>query len=338
MQHVGRYLVAFASLAGCADEAAESSRTTVAPTVVSNPIELVLSGAEPVIPHGLVDSTYLLAGASTRFDDMSHLWVVAFAQGGGASPRIRHLTSTDGLTWTPDAKPVEVDDQLGFDDIGPIPSSVLVDDDGTWLMYGGGRLDGTSRQIIWRATAPGPDGPWQMHPEPVLAPADTGWDTELTDHPSVVRTADGYLMAYGGAGRGQRNRNRIGVARSADGIDWIRQLATLPEADDSEALGPFACGMAARTMFEPELIEVATGFRLLFGVMVGDDMLLGAADSSDGRTWTCAIEGTVLQPTQFGTRSTGLHSYVVVRGDPAGSVLVEVLSGDASDLWLVVPS
>lgn len=32
-----------------------------------------------------------------------------------------------------------------------------------------------------------------------------------------------------------------------------------------------------------------------------------------------------------------MHSYVLVRDDPAGTILVEVLSDGASDLWLVRP-
>jgi hypothetical protein len=39
----------------------------------------------------------------------------------------------------------------------------------------------------------------------------------------------------------------------------------------------------------------------------------------------------------FGGPGTGLHSFVVVRDAPAGTMLVEVLSDGASDLWLVLP-
>jgi hypothetical protein len=176
-----------------------------------------------------------------------------------------------------------------------------------------------------------------MHPEPVLTPSADGWDSAITDHPSVLRSDNGYLMSYGGAGGAQPNRNRIGLARSPDGITWTRQTAMLPEADDADALGPVGCGIDARTMFEPELIKLDEGLRLLFGAMVGDDMVIGAADSADGRTWACAADGPLLEPADFGGPGTGLHSYVVVRDAPAGTMLVEVLSNGASDLWLVLP-
>lgn len=66
-------------------------------------------------------------------------------------------------------------------------------------------------------------------------------------------------------------------------------------------------------------------------------MLVGAVDSTDGRTWACAAEGPLLEPADFGGPGTGLHSYLVVRDDPAGKMFVEVLSDGASDLWLALP-
>jgi len=327
-------------LAGCTRVA-----TTPAPSVPNSPgptpepISLAPSGSVPAIAHEALDAGFVLGAAAIRVEDVTHLWAVAFSTEEGVPPELRHLTSADGETWVADEQPVQLDaTMLGVNEIGPVPSSVLVDDDGTWLLYGGARLAGSDEPIIWRATAPGPDGPWAMHPEPVLTPSADGWDSAITDHPSVLRTDDGYLMAYGGASGARPNRNRIGVARSPDGIAWTRESATLPpEADDAEALGPAACGIDARTMFEPELVHLRDGLRLAFGAMVGDDMFIGAADSLDGRTWACAAEGPLLEPSDFGGPRTGLHSYVTVRDDPAGTILVEVLADGASDLWLVRP-
>lgn len=294
--------------------------------------------SEPVVSHASLNADYVMGAAAVHVDGVSHLWVVAFGSDGDAPPEIRHLTSLDGLTWVPSEEPIELDATvLGLNEIGPVPSSVLVDVGGSWLLYGGGRLAETDAPVVWRATAPAPDGPWTMHPEPVLTPSADGWDSAITDHPSVLRTDDGYLMAYGGASGAQPNRNRIGIARSDDGITWTRETATLPEADDAEALGPTACGIDGRTMFESDLMQLDDGFRMLFGVIVDDDMFIGAADSVDGRTWDCAADGPLLAPTDFGGPGTGLHSYVVVRDDPAGTVLVEVLSDGASDLWAARP-
>jgi hypothetical protein len=335
---VGPVIIA-ALIAGCTpvvDGPTPSMAGSPVPTL--RPISLAPSGSAPAIDHEILDAGFVLGAAGIHVDGMSHLWVVAFSTDPDVAPGLRHLTSTDGQAWVADAEPVQLDaSRLGLNDIGPVPSSVLVDADGSWLLYGGGRTAGRDDPIIWRATAPGPDGPWTMHPEPVLTPSADGWDSAITDHPSVLRTDEGYLMSYGGASGAQPNRNRIGLARSSDGITWTGESASLPGADDAEALGPAACGIEARTMFEPELTRIGAGLRMLFGAMVDDDMFIGAIDSPDGRTWACAIEGPVLAPADFGGPGTGLHSYVLIRDDPGSTMLVEVLSDGASDLWLVVP-
>lgn len=325
-------------LTGCAGIAATPAPQSAAPVRTPSPMSLAPADASPAIPHETLDAGFVLGAAATHVDGVSHLWTVAFSTEEGIAPALIHLTSTDGQAWAADPEPVGLDAAvLGVNDIGPVPSSVLVDADGTWLLYGGARTAGNDAPIIWRATAPGPNGPWTMHPEPVLTPSADGWDSAITDHPSVLRTADGYLMSYGGASGAQPNRNRIGLAQSSDGIAWTRTSATLDAADDAEALGPAACGIDARTMFEPELVLADDGLRLLFGVMVGDDMFIGAAESADGRAWACATKGPLLEPADFGGPGTGLHSYVLVRDDPAGTMLVEVLSDGASDLWRALP-
>lgn len=326
-----------ALLAGCAGMATVPSPS--APTPVPMPSVLALHpvGPGPVILHEELDAGWVLGAAAIEVDGVSHLWAVTFGIEEDVPPSLRHLTSADGRTWIADEDPVRLDaSALGVNEIGPVPSSILVDDDGTWLLYGGARLTASDAPIIWRATAPGPGGPWTMHPEPVLTPSTDGWDSAITDHPSVLRTDDGYLMAYGGASGAQPNRNRVGLARSSDGIAWTRQAATLAGADDADALGPVACGIDARTMFEPELSRLDGGLRLLFGAIVEDDMLIGAVESGDGRAWACAADGPLLRPADFGGAGTGLHSYVVLRDAPAGSMLVEVLADGASDLWLVL--
>jgi hypothetical protein len=329
-------------LPGCAGAASAplptASSPPASPPSSPTPIRLAPVGSGPAILHEAVDAGFVLGAAAIEVDGVAHLWAVAFRTEPDIPPDLVHLTSDDGTTWEAGPEPVRLDaTALGVNDIGPIPSSVLIDGDGTWLLYGGARRAGSDAPIVWRATSPGPDGPWTVHPEPVLTPSADGWDSAITDHPSVLRTDDGYLMAYGGAGGAQPNRNRIGFARSPDGIAWTRIPATLPAADDGDALGPVACGIDARTMFEPELVRTDGGLRLLFGAMVDDDMFIGAADSPDGRTWTCAAEGALLEPADFGGPGTGLHSYVLVRDDPNGMLLVEVLSDGASDLWRVLP-
>ena len=318
-------------------QAQTPSATEHPPEPSEAPITFSVVGDAPVIEPADYGAAYLLPGAAVVHDDTYHLYPVAFYADPGEAPRVLHLVSEDGTSWTGDPSASVLEDfQIELDDVGAVPSSAFVDDDGTWVMYGGGRLPGGTTPIVWRATAPGPDGPWTAHPEPILVPDREGWDSAITDHPGVLATADGYLMGYGGAGIGSPNRNRIGFATSTDGISWTRVAATLDGADDDQALGPSACGVEARTMFEPHLLPTDGGQVLVFGVMVegqDDAMQILTATSADGVTWTCASGDDVLESGDI-PGAPGLHSFVAVEDDGATIVLIEVLGEASSALWL----
>jgi hypothetical protein len=251
---------------------------------------------------------------------------------------VLHLTSEDGLTWTGDPS-LSVLDDLGIelDEVGAVPSSAFVTDDGTWVMYGSGRRPGSADPIVWRATAPRADGPWTAESAPVLLPSEGGWDSAISDHPGVVPTEDGFLMGYGGASAATPNRNRIGMATSADGVTWTRMAAAMAGADDGQALGPRACGVDARSMFEPHLLATDDGHLLVFGVMLAgsrDAMEIHAAISLDATEWTCAPGGDAITSEDF-PGAPDLHSFVAFEDDGAPMMLVEVLGEASSTLWLV---
>jgi hypothetical protein len=309
----------------------ESTPATDTPTT----FEVV--GDEPVIDPADYGAAYLLPGAAVIHEGTYHLYPVAFYADAAETPRVLHLTSSEGETWAGDASASVLEDfPIELDDTGAVPSSAFVDEDGSWVMYGGGRRTGGTDPIVWRATAPGPEGPWTAHPEPVLEPDGDGWDGAITDHPSVVPTDDGYLMGYGGASITAPNRNRIGLATSTDGLSWTPVSATLHGADDGEALGPSACGVEARTMFEPHLLSTEEGYSLVFGVMLRDEddaMQILTATSPNGVDWTCPRGADAVASDDF-PGGPGLHSFVAVDDGAAGFLLVEVLGDDRSTLWL----
>lgn len=301
------------------------------------PITFSVIGDAPVIDPADYGAAYLLPGAAVVHEDTYHLYPVAFSADPAEEPRVLHLTSEDGVSWTGDPSASVFEEfEIDLDDIGAVPSSAFVAEDGTWVMYGGGRLPGGTDPIVWRATAPGPDGPWSAHPDPLLEPDGENWDSAITDHPGVIPTDDGYLMGYGGASIGSPNRNRIGFATSIDGVSWTRVEATLDGADDDQALGPSACGVEARTMFEPHLLATDGGFLLVFGIMLADEddaMQILAAESSDGLQWTCTPGGDALDSHDF-PGAPGLHSFVALEDGSTPMVLVEVLGDASSTLWL----
>lgn len=320
---------------GC--QPATSERALPSPSAEAT-IAFEMVGDGPVIDPTDYGAAYLLPGATVVADGVMHLYAVAFSADPSEPPRVLHLVSDDGISWSGDADASVLGSvELELDGVGAVPSSAFVTDDGTWVMVGGGRLPGGTRPIAWRATAPGPDGPWTAHPEPILEPSPSGWDSAIVDHPSVIPTADGELMAYGGAAGSSPNRNRIGFATSEDGVTWTRVDATMDGADDGTALGPDACGIDARTMVEPHLVTVGGAHLLVFGVMPegsDTDMQIVTATSSDGRAWTCASGADALGSDDMpGGRS--IHSLAVIdHPDGPPRLLLEILGDNQSTLWL----
>ena len=90
-------------------------------------------------------------------------------------------------------------------------------------MYGGeflywyqaGRKDTPSLGL-----ARSPDGrAWTKHPAPVLAPGPRGsWDERGVGDPYVIRIEPWFYMFY--LGQDRARRQRLGLARSADGVRW----------------------------------------------------------------------------------------------------------------------
>ena len=119
-------------------------------------------------------------------------------------------------------------------------------------------------------------------------------------------------------------------------MTWTRTEATLDGADDDAALGPSACGVEARTMFEPHLLPTDDGQLLVFGVMLEgspDAMRILAATSPDGVHWTCATAEDALDSEDF-PGAPSLHSFVVMGDASSRLMLVEVLGDASSSLWL----
>lgn len=331
-------VAAVAVLTGCSPSSDPASTSTLTSSPPSAQATVV---PELVLAHQDLDAAYVLPGTAIEHGGVHHLWVVLFDSDPEAPPRVVHLTSSDGRAWDGDTQISVLDGAaIGLDRVGPVPSSVLVGADGGWRMYGSGRLAQTKTPIVWTASAPGPDGPWTVAPEPALRPSGDGWDGSITDHPSVVATEDGYLMAYGGASGSAPNRNRIGFARSTDGLTWERTPAAMDAADDPDALGPSACGIDARSMVEPELRSADEGYRLSFGIFeaTANTMVIGAAVSADGESWTCVRDGPFAASRDL-EGAPGIHSFLSLRIDGREWLLVEVLAEDsaASDLWLVEP-
>src|SRR3972149_318727 len=269
----------------------------------------------------------LQGGIVRRSTAMVAAGMVLLAAGGGAS------TGEGSLTTTTTTRPIETTtvpstttttgasttttttfpprfasvDLFTFVSAGPgvhggpaLASSVLVDDDGTWVLYfytwdSPGWPAGQSK--IGRATAPSPTGPWTADLQPVLFPGPAGaWDEYAVLAPSVIKTETGYEMYF--AGR-TRDGAMIGRATSPDGVPWTKYDNAATTDDPFGASYP---GMRPgdpregnvwdlRSVMQPRVALTNDGYVMLYTAAntITDPVLIsqkyGLAVSDDGLEW-----------------------------------------------------
>ena len=298
--------------------------------------EAAVIGDAPVFdPADAIGYGFVLPGAGILDSDAAHAWVIGFGAERG-NQEVVHLTSSSGgAHWQVGSRRVEEEIGLELLPPGPIPSTVLPPDAGDeWLMYfSGSPAGGVDGADIWRATAPGPDGPWTADREPVLARADVptedGTDPTQLDFPTVVRTDDGYLMLFGWSPN--RATTLIRSATSGDGTSWT--------VSGEAAIDLGLCGgFDTRSVAMPRVAADGDGgWTALyggFGDEVDASMAIGLAQSTDGLAWTCASAEPILEVRHI-PGSERLHSYALLAADDAlPRLLVESLVGERSELWL----
>jgi hypothetical protein len=285
--------------------------TTPAPTLRPLPDTLAAEGLfdvyqdRPIVPHGPAgswDAQFTDPGAAVYHDGLYHMFHNGFV-GWPAPVGVAYSTSADGFQWTRvQEEPVFVGDDLAYVGLTALASSALVEDDGAWVLYfytwDENRWPAATK--IGRATAPAPQGPWTADAEPVLLQGSAGeWDDYAVRAPSVVRTAEGYIMFYSGY---TRQQGRIGLATSADGIHWTKYddpaTAEAPYAASDPVFLPGETGAWDRGhVFQPRVAATAEGFVMLYSAapsVNGSGGRLGYAISPDGLKWARS-EGPILE-------------------------------------------
>lgn len=117
---------------------------------------------------------------------------------------------------------------------------------------------------------------WQTEPNPVLDPGPVGsWDERAVADPYVIRAGADFYMYY--LGQDRAVRQRIGVARSPDGVHWTKLRANpLVEMDDDE-----------RGIGEPAVWQSHGFYWMLYTVRdFAEQRFLRLARSTDGIHWT----------------------------------------------------
>ena len=267
-----------------------------------------------------------LPAAYSVADGVHHAYVVGFGDAPG-DQQVFHLTSADGLGWTLDGNDPFADLGLEASPPGPIPGSVI-QVDGEWVMYLWAvpvpQIEGAQ---IYRATAPGPGGPWTADPEPVLAVGDPGEvDDGGLDFPAVVETDDGFVMLYGANGGDHPNEARILLARSDDGVTWEKA---------GRVLEPEVCGGQSTDFIAiPRLFSFDGGYLAL--TLLDSD--IAAVRSLDAVEWTCAADGPAFLAGQI-QGSDRVHTVAAAQVGDGINVIIEALMTApdgvvGSELWL----
>jgi hypothetical protein len=298
-------------------------------------------GDRPVIERGFVPNRgAILPGAVVADGDTFHAWVIAFGSTPGVQ-EVHHLTSPDAVAWTeaPDPSLEALSDGLG--NPGALPTTVLQDGD-HWTMYLTGTL-ASEREgwEVWRATAPSAEGPWTRSEAPVLRRGPAGaWDSGGLDFPTVLRTDAGYALVFSGIDPAHRDRGSIGIATSADGLEWTKRddpATTDPLRAASDAVAePGLCGgFDDRAIAQPRVIDAGDRWVMAYAGYAGPldaKATVGLAESrDDGLTWRCLGPGldTAGMPDGFVHTLTAFQ-----RGDHL-ALLVEWFRDAGTDVWLV---
>ncbi|GAB4242523.1 MAG: hypothetical protein Tsb0034_20020 [Ekhidna sp.] len=152
------------------------------------------------------------------------LYFDVFINGKGTGVGLATADNVDG--------PWDVHDQMvlkptpgSWDEHGMAASDVVLTDDGYRLYYGGlmGSITNPEMAIGMAESVDGIH--WEKHDEPVFSKGTDGaWDSHKVETPRVLKTGDGWVMAYrsdaGTATWG--DGTGYGIAISTDGIAWER--------------------------------------------------------------------------------------------------------------------
>ena len=248
--------------------------TTDAPS--ATPFRAVLT---PLVDEAVLEAAtgekYANPGGVTEVEGRFHMLRNSFSAWPGDS-FTHHLVSDDGITWeTNPSEPIITGEDVVFGDESGFAMAVL-ERDGEWFAYVY-TYDGTSEPgSIGVATAPSPEGPWDVRAEPVVEPGPEGsWDAQWVSEPSVVQTDDGVAMYFAGT---DGESSAIGLATSTDGLSWTKHDGPVLTASQSWWDGG--------TIKDPQVVRLDDGFLMTFDTAARGQFAMGVATSPDGVTWT----------------------------------------------------
>ena len=183
--------------------------------------------------------------------------------------------SQDGIAWAKRGRVLSPDPATWEADYIAANGSVLYDGQRFLYWYQAGER---GRTRIGLAVS-GDASQWEKHPEPVLDFGAPGsWDEAGLGDPYVIRCGAAFYLFYLGQNRG--GLQRLGVARSEDGVHW--QKSGRNPILDTGGPGSFdELGLG-----EPSLFAAGGRFYMLYtGRDAVEERRIGWAESDDGVDW-----------------------------------------------------
>ena len=242
------------------------------------------------------EDTFVYAPEVVYHEGLFHLFYSGISgQGTGFPSAIGYATSADGINFERHPHNPIVQAAAGSARDYHVPVVTILDD-GTWVMY----LDekqGSAFQnnIIRRATAPAPEGPWTVDEMPVIE-AENRWLQRLI--PQNIIGFDGQFWLFYEARPTGTIQSAIGALRSADGVRF-EPYDDPATSEDFSGADPLLTGSGESGSWNqsgagsPMLFPPENGMGMFY---LGDgarrarngdgvSLKLGYAFSSDGINW-----------------------------------------------------
>ena len=275
-------------------------------------------------------------GAAIYHDGQFHMFHNGFT-GWPAKVGIFYSTSPDSQSWTAAQEtPVLTETDIPYATFTILASSVLVEDDGTWVLYfytwDSSSSSASSR--IGRATAPLPTGPWTADAEPILLPGKgSAWDAKTITAPSVIKTDDSYFLYYSGGDK--FGKTSIGMAISQNGITWTKHNNPESTASEFAESDPIFVapdiGWDRFAIHQPRIVQSHDGFVMLYRKkdQTGPQ---GIAVSQDGISWIRLGEAPFLKASSFNGRAIWFTEFIYQ--NDTYYAYIELGKGSTTEIYL----
>ena len=293
-----------------------------------NEIDFNIDGTSPLITPGRlgdINTRFTNAGAVLFHEGEFHMFRPAFSTW-ATRANVDYMTSPDGLNWTSfQPEPIFSHDQVPFDAMA-MPTSVIVDSDGTWKMYFFlvPRTGNLPAGIV-AAAAPNPEGPWIMEERLLVDLGSSGeWDSLSLAAPRVLIINNEYVMYYGGQ-HDTSGDTLIGMAKSQDGLNWTKyndpSTINAPFAESDPIFVPdpeSAPWENSRIVQDPRIVSTPDGYVMLYssynGFRPNTNHAYGLAVSDDGIHWERTIDYPVFTGRDVGNQITWFQELTYANG------------------------